>query len=76
MMRKSLITAAIAASLISTAAFAAHSRHDAIKSLDQAKHQLTLADGKVFELPARAGRAAGFKAGDKVTVTYRPRTGR
>jgi Protein of unknown function (DUF1344) len=69
-MRKSLISAALAASLVSTVAFAANQTDTgAIKAIDQAKHQLTLADGKVFDLPA-AWKATGFKAGDKVTVTY------
>jgi hypothetical protein len=69
-MRKSLITAALAATFVAGAALAAdQSDTGAIKTIDQAKHQLTLADGKVFQLPT-AWESTGFKAGDKVKVTY------
>jgi hypothetical protein len=74
-MRKSLVTAALAASIISTAAFAATSDVGPIKALDQAKHQLTLIDGKVFTLPA-TWSSAGFKVGDKVKVTYQIQNGK
>jgi len=75
-MRKSLISAAVAASLISTVAFAAaQTENGAIKVLDSAKHQLTLADGKMFELPA-TWNATGFKVGDKVKVTYDTQNGK
>ena len=67
-MRTSLVLAAVAASFISTAAFAVTAT-ETIKAIDQSKHQLTTADGKVFVLPV-AWSGAGFKAGDKVTVTY------
>jgi Protein of unknown function (DUF1344) len=73
-MRKSLVIAAVAASMISTAAFAAADT-GAIKVIDAAKHQLSLADGKVFELPA-AWKPTGFKVGDKVTVTYEMKNGK
>jgi Protein of unknown function (DUF1344) len=73
-MRKSLAIAAVAASLISTAAFAATAT-DSIKAIDSGKHMLTLADGKVFDLPA-AWKPTGFKVGDKVTVTYEMQSGK
>jgi len=75
-MRKSLVTAAFAASIISaTAAFAATADVGPIKTLDQAKHQLILTDGKVFTLPA-AWKGTGFKVGDKVKVTYQIQNGK
>ena len=67
-MRKSLVTAALAASIVSATAFAATSDVGPIKAIDAAKHQLTLADGKIFVLPANF--ASTFKVGDKVKVTY------
>jgi len=73
-MRKSIITAALAATLVSSAAFAATAT-DSIKSIDQYKHQLTLADGKVYDLPA-TWKATGFKVGDKVKITYEMKNGK
>jgi Protein of unknown function (DUF1344) len=73
-MRKSLIIAAAAASIISSAAFAATAT-DSIKSIDKTKHTLTLADGKVYDTPA-TWKATGFKVGDKVTVTYDMKDGK
>ncbi len=73
-MRKSLMIAAVAASVISSAAFAATAT-DSIKTIDQGKHQLTLADGKTFALPS-AWKATGFKVGDKVTITYEMKNGK
>jgi hypothetical protein len=53
-MRKALVTAALAASLLTTAADAASTTDtDAIKSLDAATHQVTLADGKGVPSPRR-----------------------
>jgi Cu/Ag efflux protein CusF len=75
-MRKSLISAALAASLISSVALAATQTADgSIKTLDIKKHQMTLSDGKSFELPA-AWKGTGFKVGDKVTVTYEAQNGK
>ena len=72
-MRKSLISAVIAASLVSSAALAAQKTDSgAIKKIDTVKHQLTLADGKIFNLPA-SWKGAGYKIGDKVTVSYEMR---
>ncbi len=69
-MRKSLITAALAATFISTAALAAsQTETGTIKALDQAKHQLTLATGAQFVLPS-SWHANGFKVGDRVKVIY------
>lgn len=73
-MRKSIITAALAATLVSSAAFAATAT-DSITSIDQTKHQLTLADGKVYDLPA-TWKATGFKVGDKVKITYEMKNGK
>ena len=74
-MRKPLVMAALAASIISTAAFAATSDIGPIKALDQSKHQLTLIDGKVFTLPS-TWSGTGFKVGDKVKVTYQIQNGK
>ena len=75
-MRKSFITAVLAASVISTAAFAAPATDaGAIKAMDIAKHQLTLADGKMFDLPA-TWKGTGYKVGDKVKVTYETQNGK
>ena len=69
-MRKSLVTAALAATFLSTAAFAASvTDTGTIKSLDAVKHLVTLADGKVFEAPA-GWSFTTYKVGDKVKVTY------
>ena len=46
-----------------------------IKMLDPAKHQITLADGKVFETPA-GWTFTAYKAGDKVAVTYAVENGK
>ena len=69
-MRKSLVTAALAATFLSTAAVAASiTDTGTIKSLDAVKHLVTLADGKVFEAPA-GWSFTTYKVGDKVKVTY------
>ena len=74
-MRKSLVAAALAASIFSTAALAATADVGQIKAIDSAKHQLTLMDGKVFMLPSTFS-ATGFKVGDKVKVTYTLQNGK
>ena len=75
-MRKSLVTAALAATFLTHAAFAASvTDTGAIKSLDAAKHQVTLADGKVFEAPA-GWAFTTYKVGDKVKVTYETQNGK
>lgn len=75
-MHKSLIAAALAASLVSPMALAANQTETgAIKTLDQAKHELTLADGKIFQLPD-TWKSVGFKAGDKVKVIYEMQGGK
>lgn len=74
-MRKSLVLAAAAASLIANTALAANlTETGAIKTLDQAKHQLTLADGKTFGLPS-TWSGTGYKVGDKVKVIYEMQNG-
>lgn len=75
-MRKAIVAAALAASFISSAALAASQTDTgAIKALSTKKHQLTLTDGKMFELPAK-WKSAGYKVGDKVTVTYELKAGK
>ena len=75
-MRKALVTTALAASLLTTVAVAASTTETgAIKSLDAATHQVTLTDGKVFQVPAGWSFAA-YKVGDKVKVTYELQNGK
>jgi Cu/Ag efflux protein CusF len=73
-MRKSIITAALAATLVSTTAFAATAT-GSIKGINPAKHQLTLASGKVYDLPT-SWQSNGFKVGDKVKITYQVQNGK
>jgi Cu/Ag efflux protein CusF len=70
-MNKSLIVAAsLGAMLVSSAAFAASMTDaGAIKSIDAKANSITLADGKVFVLPAKFDLKT-IKVGEKVTVTY------
>jgi hypothetical protein len=77
LVRKSLVTAALAATFLTTAAFAASAATDSgtIKSLDAVKHLVTLADGKVFEAPA-GWSFTTYKIGDKVKVTYQLQGGK
>ena len=74
-MRKSLVAAALAASIFSTAALAATADVGQIKAINFTKHQLVLMDGKVFRLPSTFS-ATGFKVGDKVKVTYTIQSGK
>jgi Cu/Ag efflux protein CusF len=46
----------------------------AIKSIDLKAHQLTLADGKTFSIPARWHLRA-FKVGQKVSLSYQDHMG-
>jgi Cu/Ag efflux protein CusF len=46
----------------------------AIKSIDLKAHQLALADGKVFSIPAH-WHLRMFKVGQKVTVSYQDHMG-
>jgi hypothetical protein len=74
-MRKSLAIAAVAASLLTTAAVAANlTDTGTIKTIDKVKHELTLADRKIFVLPA-TWQGTGFNVGDKVKVTYEMQNG-
>jgi len=73
-MRKTLVTAAFAASILSATAFAATTDVGPIKMIDTTKHQLTLTDGKTFVLPANFSET--FKIGDKVKVTYTMKGGK
>jgi hypothetical protein len=75
-MRKSLVTAALAATFLATAAFAAASTDmGTIKSLDPVKHLVTLSDGKVFAAPT-GWNFTTYKVGDKVKVTYELKGGK
>lgn len=69
-MRKVLLAAAIATSVLSAPAFAADTTATgAIKALDAAKCTITLADGKVYQFAAKCDFSK-LKAGDKVVITY------
>jgi hypothetical protein len=67
---KKLIAAAIALPFIATAAFAAaQTDTGTIKKLSSAKGMIELSDGKTFSVP-KSIKLAGFKANEKVTITY------
>lgn len=69
-MRKVLLSVALLTALASTSALAADSEaKGAIKSMDPAKCTLTLADGKVYQFPAKCDFSA-LKANENVTITY------
>ena len=75
-MRKALSVLAVLAALGATPAMAygmnSHMTEKAtgtIKSIDSAKHELTLQDGKTFDV-AKNVNLTGIKAGEKVTITY------
>jgi Cu/Ag efflux protein CusF len=70
-MRKSLIIAAsLGSMLISAAAFAAPlTANGAIKSIDSKGNFVTLADGKVYQLP-KGFDIKTLKTGEKVSITY------
>jgi hypothetical protein len=71
-MRKSLaIPAFVIASVISTGALAAAALTDTgkITALDRDSHQITLADGKVFQVPV-TWNFSSHKVGDSVKITY------
>ncbi len=73
-MRKTLITAAVAATLFSTAAYAATDTGN-IKTLDPTKKEVTLVDGKVFIAPTN-WTFASYAVGEKVKVTYHTASGK
>ena len=69
-MRKVLLAAILATSVLSAQAFAADSTAaGAIKALDAAKCTITLADGKVYQFAAKCDFSK-LKVGDKVTITF------
>ena len=70
-MRKSFILAtSIGAIALSSAVFAASMTDTgAIKSIDEKANSVTLADGKIFVLPAKFD-VKTIKVGEKVAVTY------
>ena len=77
-MRKSLISAALAAFVVTTAgaAFAASTTDTStIKALDPAKHKITLTDGRTFQVPA-TWKFSDYKVGEKVKVTYQTQNGK
>ncbi len=76
-MKLSLICASVLALGVMTGSgFAATTPTDtsAIKSIDLKVHQLTLADGKVFQLPT-SWKLQAFKSGEKVKVYYQDHMG-
>lgn len=74
-MRKSLVLSSLMTVFIAGSALAANlSDTGTIKSLDQAKHQITLSDGRTFTVPAN-WKFTGHKVGDKVRVTYQNKNG-
>ena len=69
-MRKVLLAAFVATSVLSAQAFAADSTATgAIKALDPTKCTVTLADGKVYQFAAKCDFSK-LKVGDKVTITF------
>ncbi len=69
-MREFLIPVALAAALVSGAALAANKTDTGtIRSMDTARHKVTLSDGKIFTLPS-GWSSAGYRVGDRVQVTY------
>lgn len=71
-MRKSLaISTLVIASVIATGALAATPLTDSgkITSMDRTGHQITLADGKIFQVPA-SWNFSSYKVGQNVKVTY------
>jgi Cu/Ag efflux protein CusF len=76
-MRKSLILAASLATMAfsATAFAAAMDAKGVIKSIDTMKHTITLADGKLYDLPANFD-AKKLKVGEKVNVAYNIKGGK
>ncbi len=75
-MRRTLTVVAIVAGLGATSAMAAgmstgmaDKTTGTIKSIDKAKNELVLKDGKTFDVN-KSVDLAGLKTGEKVTITY------
>lgn len=70
-MRKFIIlVASLGSMLMSSAAFAASmTETGTIKTIDEKANTITLADGKLFVLPAKFDHKT-IKVGEKVTLTY------
>jgi Cu/Ag efflux protein CusF len=62
------LSAAVLMLSMSTAAFAEETE-GMLKSIDSAKHTVTLEDGTVFQMPANVDPAT-LKVGDAVRITY------
>ncbi len=76
-MKLSLVCASVVAfGVLTGSVFAASPAIDtsSIKSIDMKAHQLTLADGKMFEFP-KTWKLKAFKEGQKVKVNYRDHMG-
>ena len=75
-MKLSLISASVLAlGLLTGSGFAATTNDvSTIKAIDAKTHQLTLADGKMFTLPA-SWTLRAFKTGEKVRVSYQDKMG-
>lgn len=71
MIRKIVVPLAFAAVLVSSLAAMAESMlaTDVIKTIDAAKNEIVLNDGKTYQLPAEF-KADSIQVGQKVTVTF------
>ncbi len=76
MKKNAALVAALAMSLLSTAAFgSSQSVTGAVKATDPAKHEIVLEDGQTFE----AGSKINFgkiKTGDKITIKFAKKGGK
>jgi len=74
-MKRILVPAfAAAAIFVANAAMAAEAT-GTIKSMDTTAHTVTLADGKVYQVPAAVDMTK-LKAGEKVKITYAEAAGK
>lgn len=68
-MRIQLLSIATVAIIAASGAMAATTTTGTIKSMDMAKHSITLADGTTYTLP-KAFKDPGLKVGEKVAVMW------
>jgi len=68
-MRKALSIVAVMAALGASSALAADSMTGMVKSVDQAKHQITLKNGHMFNVNKDVNLAS-ITPNEKVTITY------
>jgi Protein of unknown function (DUF1344) len=75
-MKKTLVAPlfVIGSLAVAAPAFAADKASGEIKTLDAAKHQLVLADGKSFQVSKKVDLTK-FKVGETVNVTYKTKNG-